>query len=127
MILNIKVTLEINDKVKIKGDVFKIKESHETKEWKEKHRGWLEKIKTLGTGSTSSSVIYTQWWRYVIKKCQTAQVQRHISKGWSVGVYSEHCDGFNHADYRKKKSASWLFNYITGDKKIGDSPLFIYY
>tara|TARA_B100001093_G_scaffold268670_1_gene256893 strand:+ start:855 stop:1991 length:1137 start_codon:yes stop_codon:yes gene_type:complete len=59
---------------------FSIKESHKSKNWKEQHKSLFSKIKEWGHGSTPSSQIYYQWWRYILKKC-SKKINKYIGRG----------------------------------------------
>ena len=66
------IIYDIKNKGKlITGNIktFSIKESHKTEKWKKDHKT-LSKMKEWGHGSTPSTQIYYQWWRYVLKKCK---------------------------------------------------------
>tara|TARA_B110000444_G_scaffold258051_2_gene297935 strand:+ start:208 stop:894 length:687 start_codon:yes stop_codon:yes gene_type:complete len=125
LIVNIKnfIIYDIKNKGKlITGNVktFSIKKSHKTNEWKNSHKTLSSKIKALGSGSTPSTQIYFQWWRYILKKCKKEIKKRVPIAGYRLQQGS-HCEAWG--DAGKKLFKMIDIEYIQGSENVPHDSL----
>tara|TARA_B100001758_G_scaffold179222_1_gene155981 strand:+ start:6712 stop:8925 length:2214 start_codon:yes stop_codon:yes gene_type:complete len=112
------IIYDINNKGKlITGNVktFSIKESHKTDKWKKEHKTLLSKMKDFGHGSTPSTQIYYQWWRYILKKCKKAIRKRTPIVGYRLQP-GRQCEAWG--DAGKKLFRMIHIQYIQGSENV---------
>ena len=77
-------------------------------------------MKEWGHGSTPSTQIYYQWWRYVLKKCKKTVRKRTPIVGYRV-VPGIHCEAWG--DAGKKLFSMIDIEYIQGSENVNwDNP-----
>lgn len=112
------IIYDIENKGKlITGNIktFSIKESHKTEKWKKDHKTFLSKMKEWGHGSTPSTQIYYQWWRYILKKCKKTVKKRTPIIGYRV-LPGIHCEAWG--DAGKKLFSMIDIEYIQGSENV---------